>query len=399
MSTDKNIKLINYYTMCMSAMFLIAVIVPFYRDQMGLSFHDFLIGEACFAATLVLLEVPSGWLSDVWQRKHVLALGALFELIGWAMLTVADNLAWAIAAQVVIGVAISLISGTNTAFLYDTLLSAKRTDEFRAAEGKRSGLGYYTIAAASVVSGLLYSLHHMLPVLVTVAFVLAALVFACLMDEPVRHKKMPEKNPLADMAETCRYALHGHGDVGMIILFAAVMFCATKMIMWSQQPYYMAMGLKEEMFGLLIAAGFLLAGFSSHIGHLFDGRIGSLRALAGVWVIAVLVCLGASAHLGWAGIVLMMIGGTCLYGIGQPRVSEAINKRVTSERRATILSTQNLMVSLFFIPVSSAIGWIVDRHGVQGGLIGIAGWLSLAGFCLLLIFVFSKGARSRMMLM
>lgn len=398
MRTDRNIKLIHGYSMAMSAMFLIAVIVPFYRDRMGLSFHDFLIGEACFAATLVLLEVPSGWLSDVWQRKHVLALGALLEMIGWAILLFGDNLFWAITAQVVIGVAISLISGTNTAFLYDTLLSARRTDEFRAQEGKRSGLGYYSIAAASVISGWLYSLDPVLPVFATVFFVLAGLIMACMMDEPVRHKRRPEKHPVADMVETCRYALHGHAEVGMIIFFASVMFCSTKLIMWSQQPYYMAMHLPEEYFGMLAAAGFFLAGFSSHISHLFDGKVGSLVALAIVWTIAIGVCLGASLHFGWTGVALLMFGGTCLYGMANPRVSEAINNRVSSERRATILSTQNLMVSLFFIPVSSVIGWISDHHGVQSGLLGIAGWLGFAGLCLLFLATRKKW-RSRMMML
>lgn len=377
--------------------FLIAVIVPYYRDQMGLTFHDFLIGEAAFAAVVVLLEVPSGWISDVWHRKFTLALAVVFEIIGYACLLLGEGLWLAILAQSIIGVAISLISGTNSAMLYDSLLSEGRESEYRVREGKRSALGFYSVGAASVVSGFLYAVDQRLPLWMSLASLALALLTACLMVEPSRHRKLPEKHPVADMIETGRYALRGHPEIGMIILFSAVMFCATKMIMWSQQPYYMAMRLPEQIFGVLMAAGFAMAGLSSHLGHMLDGRISSVKALAAVWMVAVLVCLGASAHLGWSGVVLLMIGGTCLYGVGAPRVSEAINRRVGSERRATILSTQNLMVSLFFIPVSFVIGWISDRHGVTGALLGTAGWLAMAGLCLL--FLLTRKSRRHMLLL
>ncbi len=397
MRARRNIFLINAFTVFTNMSFLIAVIVPYYRDQMGLTFQDFLIGEAAFAAVVVLLEVPSGWISDVWHRKYTLALAAVFEIIGYGCLLLGKGLLLAIVAQGIIGIAISLISGTNTALLYDSLLSEGREGEFRAREGKRSGLGFYSVGAASIVSGFLYSLDHRLPLWMSLISLSLALLMACLMVEPDRHKKQPEKHPIADMIDTGRYALHGHPEIGMIILFSAVMFCSTKMIMWPQQPYYMAMHLPEQIFGVLMAAGFGMAGLSSHLGHKLDGKISSVKALAIVWLVAVLVCLGASAHLGWSGVALLMIGGTCLYGIGAPRVSEAINRRVGSERRATILSTQSLMVSLFFIPVGFVIGWISEHHGVQGALLGIAGWLGFAGLCLL--FLLTRKSRRHMMLL
>lgn len=382
--TNRNIYLLYAMSALVGAAFVIATLIPYYRDAMGLTFHDFLIGEAVFAAVVVFLEVPSGWISDVWHRKYTLAAGAFFWAAGYACLF-GDNLAWAISGQAIIGIGVSLISGTNTAMLYDTLLSAGRTDEFRAREGMRASLGFYAIACASAVSGLLYTVDHRLPLALTILTLIGAMIAALWMKEPERHKKRPEKHPLADMIDTARYALHGHADIGMIILFAAVMFCATKLIMWSQQPYYMEMKLPEVWFGVLMSAGFGMAALSSHFGHLLDGRISGVRALAVVWAIAFAVCVGASLHLGWSGVILMMIGGTCLYGVGNPRVSEEINKRVSSERRATILSTQSLLVSLFFIPVSMIVGHIADTKGVTYGLQAIAGWLCLAGMMLALL--------------
>ena len=384
MRADRNIRLLEAHAVCINMAFIIPVIVPFYRDRMGLGFDDFLIGEAAFAITVVLLEVPSGWLSDVWKRSHVLLAGTLVELVGYALMLVADNLLMAMLAQSVIGVGISLLSGTNTALLYDSLLSEGRAAEYRRHEGRRMGLGLYSVAAASVMGGFIYAVDVRLPVILTLVTLAMGAVCCLLMMEPDRYRQAVEKHPVADMIATARYALAGHAEVGLIILFAAVMFSATKVVMWAQQPYYAALGLKEEAYGLLMAAGFTLGGMSSHFAHLLDGRVSSLKALMALWLVAVACCVLASLSVSWAGVCLLMLAGTCLYGMAAPRVSEAINKNVGSERRATILSTQSLITSLAFIPLSLGMGHVAENHGVNTMLVAMAGWLSMAGLALIL---------------
>lgn len=398
MRADRNLKLMMRYTMCNSALFIVPVMVPFYNVAMGMSFNEALIVQAVFAATVVVLEVPMGWLSDQWQRKHVLALAALVEIIGYACLLVGDNIWWAAAGEAIVGVAICLISGTNVAMIYDSLLSVGRTDEFRRNEGKRSAMGFYSVAACSVVGSLLYKVDIHLPVLMTMVFLTGSLAFACMMEEPERHRVRPEKHPLADMVATTHYALRGHAEVGLIILFAAVMFSATKLIMWSQQPYYMAIGLDEGLFGVLMAVGFLLAGSSSHLAHKLDGKVGNLQVLAAVWLVALVVCLVTGLHQGPVGVAFLMVGGSCLFGLANPRVSEAINRRVDSSRRATVLSTQGLMISLFFVPTSLVVGAVNDHHGIAGSLLAIAGWLAVAGVLLSLLLV-NKDRRRRLLML
>jgi len=96
----------------------------------------------------------------------------------------------------------------------------------------------------------------------------------------------------------------------------------------------------------------------------------------------VLVCLGASICPGWHGVVLLMTGGACVYGIAAPRINEAINHHVGSSRRAAILSTQNLIISLLYIPLNIVMGSVSKNWGIQAVLLGLALWLCLAGACL-----------------
>lgn len=399
MHADRNIKLLQMHSVCMNMCFVIPVIVPYYRDRMGLGFDDFLLGEAAFAATLVVLEMPSGWLSDVWKRRHVLLLGTLAEMLGYALLLAADGLWMAVASQMVIGVGISLISGTNSALLYDSLLSEGREAEFRRHEGQRMGTGLYSVAGASVVGGFLYAADARLPLALSLLMLAAAAVCALRLHEPLRHRHTPVKHPLADMLETARYALGGHAELVMVIAFSALMFSATKVVMWAQQPYYMAAGLDESLYGLLMAAGFVMGGLSSQFAHMLDGRVPNAKALAGVWLTGMCCCIGASLSLerlhGWPGIGMLMLAGTCLYGLAAPRVSEIVNRHVGSDRRATVLSTQSLLCSLVFMPLGTLMGHAEKALGVGHMLAAMSAWLLLAGLCLMLGCLMHRRRRAR----
>ncbi len=376
---NKNIRLIELHTILINGMFIIPVLVPYYQQVIGLSFQDFLIGEAAFAAVVLLLEVPSGWLSDVWKRKYVLALGGIFDAAGFAILLYADSLAMTILAQVIIGVAISLFSGTNSALLYDSLIESGQEKEFGRLEGRRSGFGMYAIAIASIIGGLMYAVSPKLPIYASIATQALTIAVSLAMKEPQRHKSAVQGHPIADMLATMRYALHGHVEVGFILLFSAALFCGTKLNMWIQQPYYMELGIPEAWFGALMAAGFATGGLSSHFGHLMFRGKSNISALAWVWAFAITVCLGAAVIVGMHGIVLLMAGGSLIYGLAMPRIQEAINIRVGSERRATILSTASLLQQLAFIPMGVLIGALVDSGGAGAGLFGVASWLAASG--------------------
>jgi hypothetical protein len=392
MRIQRNLRLIDIYTIGMNTIFVLPVLLPYYRDQIGIGFREFMIGEACFAAVIVLLDVPTGWISDVWQRKHAQGLGIVFLIMGYSCLLAAHSFTMAVIGQSVIGIGISLCNGTNTAILYDSLLSVGRESEYRKREGRRQAMCLYTVAIASITGSMLYPLCHQLPLVLELVGLVVALIASCSLDEPERHKRASERHPLMDIIATIKYAVHGHAEVGFVILSAAALFSSTKIIMWTQQPYYMLMSVPEAWYGSLMAVGFVLSGLSSHLSHLIDGRISAPKALAGIWLLAVVVCLGASVGPGLHGIVLLMLGGSCVFGLASPRINEVINKNVDSARRATVLSTQSAMVSLFFIPLSIVMGAVSKHWGIQAVLVGLAVWLCVTGGALSLLAVSRRKA-------
>jgi MFS family permease len=363
---NRNVRLLQYYSIGMSLIFVLPVLVPFYRER-GLGFAEFMIGEAVFSAVMIIMEVPSGWLSDVWKRKHTLALATLTHVIGWTTLLLADSFAMTVVAQGMLGVGVALLSGTNSALLYDSLLELGRESEFRRLEGRRHATGLYAVAGSSLLGGFLYAANTDLPVILTALSCFGATVAALLMTEPGRHRVEAHKNPFVDMAQTVAYAVHGHREIAGIIILSAVLFASTKMLMWSQQPYYMMTGVPEAYFGMLAAVGFLIGGLGGQFGHLLDGRFRNIPTLLVFMGLMIVFALTAAL---WPGIhaIPLLLAGSMIFGFGYPRVQAAINKRVDGSRRATILSAASLTVHLVAIPLFFAMGTVEKAGDITDAL-------------------------------
>jgi hypothetical protein len=181
-----------------------------------------------------------------------------------------------------------------------------------------------------------------------------------------------------------KYALHGHTEIAAIIFFTAALFCATKLLMWFQQPYYMALDIPEHWYGFLMAAGWLLGGLCSHFSHKILPGLNNIQMLCLAWGMAITISVFSAVVVGLHGVGLLMLGGSLIYAAAMPRVSEAINMRVGPERRATIISTANLMPHAAFILMAPVIGLASDAYGIGAALYVNALWLVLSGGFLVL---------------
>lgn len=375
---QRNRPLILAFTAGMNMIFVLPVLIPYYREVIGLGFTEFMLGEAAFSVVMIVMEVPSGWLSDVWRRKAVLALGSLAYLAGFTLFMLADSFLTATLAQAWLGVGVSLVSGTINAVLYDTLLAQGREAEYRRLEGRRHGVALYSVGLAALAGGFLYAVHPKLPLALSIVAGVLCLVSALALIEPPRLKAPVRRSPFHDMLLTLRFALGGQRDIAGVIAIGALLFAVSKCFLWAQQAYYLALGLPEQWFGPLVALGFLLGGLAGQWGHRLGDRLGHRTVLALILGLEVLACAGAGGVLGWHGVPLLLTG-SLVWGFGWPHVQDYINRRVDSARRATVLSTASLMIQLVFVPVGTGLGWVSDGFGIGVALLVLGGVALLIG--------------------
>lgn len=374
----RNIRLMLLYTFLVNFLMILPVLIPYYRDVIGLTFHDFLIIESVFSATLVLLDVPTGFLADIWGRRNCLVTSAGIAFLGFGTLFFATTFWQAVASEILIGISVALSSGANVSLLYDTLLSQNREHEYKKREGQRISAQFYGVCLASILGGYLYTMDHHLPLAVQLFFYVGAMASTWFLVEPKRHKERSEKHPLTDIRETVMYALHGHREVAGLIVVMLLLFSTTKLCLWAIQAYMAEMNISESLNGWVFAGVMLVAALSGQFGHrLFPKLKGmfALQILLGVMVVFLLVAGMANTYLG---LFLISLEGF-FFAYGMPRAQEAINRLVDSRRRATILSTAGLATSLAFIPASQLFGYVTDQGGIGNGLLVHAAVLAVLG--------------------
>ena len=112
-----------------SLQFFGSLAVPFYLQRLGFSYTQMFLMETVFSVCLFLLEVPTGVIADKFGRKASIFLGCIlfgasFIVIGFTYSTVVFVL-----AQIIGSLGMSMISGADSALVYENSKLRGKTDE------------------------------------------------------------------------------------------------------------------------------------------------------------------------------------------------------------------------------------------------------------------------------
>jgi len=78
----RNILLLNIFASLKMALLPMAIITLFWKDQIGLSLSEILLLQALFSLATLIMEFPSGYLSDRLGYRFALNLACLFGITG-----------------------------------------------------------------------------------------------------------------------------------------------------------------------------------------------------------------------------------------------------------------------------------------------------------------------------
>ncbi len=90
MSFSRNIVILFILRAVRWFLIIMPIITIFYREH-GLSNQDIFIIQACFAISVVLFEIPTGYFSDVFGRKKSLILGMMLGAVGLGLYTITSG--------------------------------------------------------------------------------------------------------------------------------------------------------------------------------------------------------------------------------------------------------------------------------------------------------------------
>lgn len=345
------------------------VVVLFYQDN-GMGMQEIFTLKAIYSIAIVTMEVPSGWMADVWGRKKTLLIGSVLGAAGFFIYSFSFGF-WAFAmAEIVLGVGHAFVSGADSAMLYDGLKASGKTEQYIKHEGRITSAGNFAEAFAGVAGGLLAAISLRTPFYFQFAVAAIAIPAAFTLREPRVHST-EHIHSVWKLIINIKTTLANNHNLRISILLSALTGAATLTFAWLVQPYFIAIGLPVELYGIFWTALNLTVGLSSVFAHkveIFLGRKWSLT------LIILLVTLGYFL----TGAVISMWGVAFLFlfylvrGIATPVLKNHINQYTQSEIRATIFSVRDFLIRIIFAAIGPLLGWITDNYRLNSAFI-IAG--------------------------
>ena len=369
--SERNFRLFLAFRGTTRALLFAPYIFHFMTGVRGLSASDYGLLQLVYYWGVTVTEVPSGVVADRLGRRGTLLCGALVNGVGCWTFALAGSFGVFAIGEVLFALGTALISGADSALLYDSLAADRRTKDYAQAEGAGQALWLGVTAIGLPLTDwlLVRGDDPVLAYWVTGALSVVGAGFAFAMVEPPVARRQTAREitfgALADVARRPRILRVVVYSVGVFLLLRAA-------VVGFFNPVLTACGVPVDRFGTVLAATNVAGALVAWRLHRWLDRRGYRAAL---WVLpgsmlammALLIPLRVPAAA-----ALFMIQGAA-FGAYPLVVRGLLNRLVRSpDRRATVLSLESMACRVVFGLVIVFAGWSLDRYGLSFALAATA---------------------------
>ena len=366
--------------------------VEFYRPIMylfflaqGLSFTQIAALEAIYNLTTLVGEIPTGYVGDRVGRRNSLLFGTV--LISLTLLGIGlSGSFWAFAVLYACwSMGYNFRSGSEDAWLYDTLTDDRSEDRFAHVRGRGESVALAVGAGAAVVGGYLGSLDLSYPWFVAAGVTAVGAVVLFTVEESETYEQTDNATPgFRRTLSIVRETITRHNVRAFVLYYYVLYAAATYLVFVFLQPVFETVvtdfGVSESqvrsLLGWFYAAYSLFgAGLSYYTGAIRD-RVGLRRwflwlpfVVGGALVGAYLVPLLALP-------AFLVIRG--LSDVTRSFAGQYVNDRVETTGRATVLSAMAMVSGLAVVPFQLGSGVVSDAVSPSFAL-AVAGGVLIVG--------------------
>ena len=375
-SLKSNPRLLCVYHALQMSLFPMAILTVYFRQDLGMNMQEIMLLQGAFGLVMALFEFPSGYLADRIGYRRTLILASVLNAIGWSAYVHADSMLGIVLAEVVLGIGISLISGTDTALLYESLEESKQELQFGKWLGRVKFFGQFGEGTAAIVAGFLYASWHRMPFLLESGIWVINIFVAWKFVEPVRHRP-PLQDNWKQIKGMLRHVAVEDIQLRAVVLLTIVLGMCSFVPVWTIQLYATDAGLPAIWLGIVWAA----ANYSVAIGSLYSSRLRGVIGMRRLLILCIALVVLSYAGMGlthavWG--VGFYFTLTIMRGLFGPSLQHEEQRLLPSTDRAGFVSLRSLLFRAVFLVLGPLIGISIDRFGQHPVLLVVGTGLTLA---------------------
>jgi MFS family permease len=380
----RNLRLFYAFRL-LATSYLFVPIFMLFQATRGLSFFERLALGGIYSAVIIFVEVPTGVFADRLGRRWSMMCGAVSMVASCLLATQADNFFEFAVAESLAALSMALVSGADSAYLYDLLAAHDRGHEYPQRESSASAWHLFGCAVAFAGGGALASVNMVLPYYVTAGVAAVAALLAWLLEEDMPEVQAPSSSSwsirswvqqtLGALSEVAR-----NGRLAWLVGYSAVVFALVRATIYVYQPYLAERGLSTLEIGLLFAGVNLVAAIVALRTYQLRAAFGEDKLLWGLLAVLGISFIGLARAGAGPWMLLLLVVQAIANGVYSPLTKPLLNREIASStNRAAVLSVESMARRLaigVFAPIAGFYGQ-TDVMLLCGG-VGIGGLLLLA---------------------
>lgn len=337
----RNIFLYYLFQLLREPLFWGPILITYITTVSDMSLSEIYFMESVVLWILIILEIPSGALSDLIGRRKTILIGSCLLTCDSFLFSIADSSLMIWIANSCWAVGFSLVSGADSSLLFDSLKYLKREDEFKKIEGRSISYRLMLIAPCSVVAGYLAQVNIHFPLFCSLVFIIINCLVVFFMVEPPIYEetKYGFKKHLILMKNSILFVAT-NSKIIWIIGFVVLICSISKVWFFSYNPYFEFVDLPIIYFGWIFFLLNIVGAASSYFSDFISKKFGELGGviliilvmsipvlIMGIWV-SKLACL----------LVLMQ---NIARGYLTPFMGDFLHNYLDSSNRATVMSIKS----------------------------------------------------------
>jgi len=268
-----------------------------------------------------------------------------------------------VVAQVLVAIGGSLMSGADSAIIYDTLLENNKEKQYTKIEGKTYAISNFSEAIAGLIGGVLATSSLLLPFQVQTSILFFTIPIAFSLIEPTLQQENKIEKGFLPILKVVKYSLFENLKLRWLIIYSSIMGVATLSAAWLSQPFFKDLDVPLFYYGILWATLNITAGISSYSSHKTEEKYNTNNLLSKLGIFMSLSFLMVYFLPNYFGLIFIFII-YYLRGMVTPLLKNQININTTSNIRATVMSVRSFVLRISFAIIAPILGYLADNKSL-----------------------------------